>query len=44
MTPFTRIGGFLGNKPFIDNTLILDTRKKEFLVLEGAVEQLVSFP
>lgn len=44
MTPFTRIGGFLGNKPFIGNTLILDTRKEEFLVLKGGVGHLVGLP
>jgi len=35
MTPFTRIGGWLGNKPFIEGCIILDTRKEEFLVIES---------
>lgn len=34
MTPFTRIGGWLGNKPFVDACLILDTKKEEFIVVE----------
>jgi hypothetical protein len=38
MTPFTRIGGWLGNKPFVDACLILDTQKEEFLVVEGGLE------
>lgn len=35
MTPFTRIGGWLGNKPFTESTLILDTKKEEFIVIES---------
>ncbi|MEM9362141.1 MAG: hypothetical protein AAGA43_05870 [Bacteroidota bacterium] len=31
-TPFTKIDGWLGNQPFIERTLILDTKKEEFLV------------
>ncbi len=38
MTPFTRIGGWLGNKPFIEGCIILDTRKEEFLVIESTVD------
>ena len=33
VTPFTRVGGWLGNKPFLESTLILDTQKQEFIVL-----------
>jgi len=33
ITPFTRIGGWLGNKPFLRSVLIIDTRAKEFVVL-----------
>jgi len=44
ITPFTRIGGWLGNKPFLDSRLILDTRKEEFLVLEYGEVQLDSWP
>ena len=35
MTPFTRIGGWLGNKPFIESVMVLDTKKEEFLVLSA---------
>ncbi len=35
MRPFTRIGGWLGNRPFDQNTLIFDTQKQEFIVIEG---------
>ncbi len=34
LTPFTKIGGWLGNKPFTESTLILDTKKEEFVVIE----------
>jgi hypothetical protein len=34
MTPFTKIGGWLGNKPFVESTLILDTQKQAFMVIE----------
>lgn len=37
MTPFTRIGGFLGNKPFLESTLVLDTKVEEFIVLDSTV-------
>lgn len=30
---FTKIGGWLGNKPFVDEVLILDTKMEEFLVV-----------
>ena len=33
MTPFTRIGGWLGNKPFTESILVLDTQKEEFVVI-----------
>lgn len=35
ITPFTRIGGWLGNQPFNERTLILDTKTEEFTVIEG---------
>ncbi|RZN80964.1 MAG: hypothetical protein EVB11_11030 [Winogradskyella sp.] len=34
VTPFTRIGGWLGNQPFNESTLILDTITEEFIVYE----------
>ncbi|WP_394750806.1 hypothetical protein [Spongiimicrobium salis] len=34
ITPFTRIGGWLGNQPFNESMLILDTLTEEFTVLE----------
>lgn len=34
ITPFTRIGGWLGNQPFNESTLILDTKTEEFIVIE----------
>jgi hypothetical protein len=37
MTPFTRIGGWLGNKPFIEGTMIIDTKTEEFIVVESNV-------
>lgn len=33
VTPFTRIGGWLGNQPFNESQLILDTVNEEFLVI-----------
>ena len=33
MTPFTSIGGWLGNKPFLDYSLILDAAKEEFVIV-----------
>lgn len=38
MTPFTRIGGWLGNKPFTESTLILDTKKQEFVIIKNAID------
>lgn len=35
MTPFTSIGGFLGNMPFLDHVLILDTQSKQFAVVKS---------
>jgi hypothetical protein len=35
MTPFTRIGGWLGNQPFNESTLILDTKAEEFIILKN---------
>ncbi|WP_456437143.1 hypothetical protein [Psychroserpens sp.] len=34
VTPFTRIGGWLGNQPFNESILILDTKTEEFIVIE----------
>ncbi|MFK7953153.1 MAG: hypothetical protein AB8B73_09920 [Ekhidna sp.] len=34
-TPFTRIGGWLGNQPLNQSVLILDTQKEEFVVIEN---------
>ncbi len=34
ITPFTRIGGWLGNQPFTESTLILDTKTEEFIVVK----------
>jgi len=39
MSPFTKIGGWLGNKPFLESILIIDTKTEEFLVLKN-VNQL----
>ena len=33
MTPFTRIGGWLGNQALNESTLILDTKTEEFIVI-----------
>jgi len=33
IAPFSKIGGWLGNLPFTDAMLILDTKKEEFLVI-----------
>lgn len=33
MTPFTAIGGWLGNKPFLDCSLILDAAREEFVIV-----------
>ncbi|MEL7342539.1 MAG: hypothetical protein AAGM67_18800, partial [Bacteroidota bacterium] len=33
MTPFTSIGGWLGNKPFLGYSLILDVAKEEFVIV-----------
>ena len=34
ITPFTRIGGWLGNQPFTESTLILDTKTEEFIIIK----------
>jgi len=34
VTPFTRIGGWLGNQPLNDYTLILDTKNEEFTIVK----------
>ncbi|WP_400079093.1 hypothetical protein [Winogradskyella sp. R77965] len=35
VTPFTRIGGWLGNQPFTESTLIIDTKTEEFIVIKN---------
>ena len=35
VTPFTKIGGWLGNQPFTESTLILNTKNEEFIVIES---------
>ncbi|WP_296381431.1 hypothetical protein [Winogradskyella sp.] len=35
VTPFTRIGGWLGNQPFNESVLILDTKAEEFIVVNN---------
>ncbi|TMM53282.1 hypothetical protein FEE95_19640 [Maribacter algarum] len=39
ITPFTRIGGWLGNRPFDQNTLILDTQREEFIIIESQIRE-----
>lgn len=34
VAPFTKIGGWLGNQPFNESTLILDTKTEEFIVIK----------
>ena len=34
ITPFTRIGGWLGNQPFTESTLIIDTKTEEFIIIK----------
>lgn len=34
ITPFTRIGGWMGNKPFTEYSMIIDAAKEEFMVLK----------
>ncbi|MEM5564999.1 hypothetical protein WNY78_07780 [Psychroserpens sp. AS72] len=34
ITPFTKIGGWLGNQPFNESTLIIDTKTEEFTVIK----------
>ena len=34
ITPFTRIGGWLGNKPFENNSLIFDVKNEMFVVVQ----------
>ncbi len=36
LSPFTRIGGWLGNLPFTESVLILDMKKEEFVVVSNA--------
>jgi len=35
VTPFTRIGGWLGNQPFNESILILDTKTEEFIIVKN---------
>lgn len=37
VTPFTRIGGWMGNRPFAKSTMILDTQKEEFMIIESTI-------
>ncbi len=37
ITPFTRIGGWMGNQPFNESTLIIDTKKEEFVILKDEI-------
>lgn len=39
ISPFTRIGGWLGNKPFVNSKLIIDAKEEEFVVLENPGER-----
>jgi hypothetical protein len=34
IAPFTRVGGWLGNQPFTESTLILDTKTEDFIVIK----------
>lgn len=34
VTPFTQVGGWLGNQPFNESTLIIDTKTEEFIILK----------
>lgn len=34
ISPFTRIGGWLGNKPFTEHSLIFDAPQEEFVIVE----------
>lgn len=34
VTPFTQVGGWLGNQPFNESTLIIDTKTEEFMILQ----------
>ncbi len=35
IAPFSKIGGWLGNLPFVESVLILDTKEAQFLVTES---------
>ena len=35
LAPFTKIGGWLGNQPFNETTLILDTQTEEFIIIKS---------
>ncbi|MFK7924005.1 MAG: hypothetical protein AB8H47_18750 [Bacteroidia bacterium] len=35
VSPFSKVGGWLGNKPFLENAIIFDTKAAEFLVIES---------
>ncbi|EDP70021.1 hypothetical protein FBALC1_10827 [Flavobacteriales bacterium ALC-1] len=37
ITPFTRIGGWMGNQPFNESKLILDTKAEEFIVIKNKI-------
>lgn len=35
VSPFSKVGGWLGNKPFLESMMIFDTKTEEFLVIES---------
>jgi hypothetical protein len=35
ITPFTRIGGWMGNLPFLDHAMIIDTKTEQFYVIKS---------
>ena len=37
LSPFTRIGGWLGNKPFTESILVIDTKAEEFIVIKNGI-------
>ena len=34
LSPFTRIGGWLGNKPFLDHSLIFDIENGKYVIVK----------
>jgi len=37
ITPFTRVGGWLGNQPFNDSKIVLDTKSNEFAIIKSEI-------